>query len=110
MRPSRLLKASTSTSMRNWSPGVTGRRNLAFSMPVKTASFFSRSGISFSMMMAPAWAIASTTSTPGMMRIAGKVALKKGLVHGHILDGYQALAALELDDSVNQQKRVAVGK
>jgi hypothetical protein len=41
--------------------------------------------------------------------IAGKVALKKRLVEGYILDGYQALAALELDDSVNQQKRVAVG-
>jgi hypothetical protein len=38
------------------------------------------------------------------------VALEKGLVEGYILDGYQALGALELDDSVNQQKRVAVGK
>jgi hypothetical protein len=38
------------------------------------------------------------------------VALKEGLVHGDILDRYQALAALELDNSVNQQKRVAVGK
>ena len=46
----------------------------------------------------------------GHDRIVGKVALKKGLVHGHILDGYQALAALELNHSVDQQKRVAVRK
>jgi hypothetical protein len=38
------------------------------------------------------------------------VALEKGLVEGYILDGYQALGALELDNSVNQQKRVAVGE
>ncbi len=42
--------------------------------------------------------------------IAGKVALEKRLVDGHILDGHQALGGLELDDPVDQQKRVAVGK
>jgi len=46
----------------------------------------------------------------GHQRVAGKVALKERLIHGYILDGHQALAALELDDAVNQQKRVAVGK
>ncbi len=62
------------------------------------------------MMMPPACAIASTTSTPGMIGIAGKVALEERLVDGHILDGHQALAALELDHSVDQQKRVTVRK
>ena len=47
-------------------------------MPVKTASFVSRSGISVIMMMAPAWAIASITRTPGMMGSPGKWPWKKG--------------------------------
>jgi hypothetical protein len=38
------------------------------------------------------------------------MALEKRLVEGYILDGDQALAGLELDDAVNEQKRVAVGK
>ena len=67
MRPARVLNDSTSTSIRSWSPGVTGRRNLARSMPVNTTSFLSRSGISAIMMIPPACAIASTTSTPGMI-------------------------------------------
>jgi len=46
----------------------------------------------------------------GHDRIAGKVALKKRLVHGHVLDRDQPLAALKLDHSVDQQKRVAVGE
>src|SRR5580658_5573585 len=61
MRPARDRIASTSTSMRNWSPGVTGLRNLAFSIPVKTASFVLRSSISANMISAPAWAMASIT-------------------------------------------------
>ena len=36
-------KASTSTSIRSWSPGVTGRRKRARSMPVNTSSLSSRS-------------------------------------------------------------------
>src|SRR6185437_15108239 len=67
MRPARVRKASTSISMRSLSPGVTGWRNLARSMPVKTTSFSWRSGNSCVMMMPPAWAMASITSTPGMM-------------------------------------------
>jgi len=35
-------------------------------------------GSSISMMMAPAWAIASITSTPGMMGVPGKWPWKKG--------------------------------
>ena len=46
IRPARVLNDSTSTSIRNWSPGVTGRRNLARSIPVNTTSFELRSSIS----------------------------------------------------------------
>ena len=42
MRPALPRHTSTSTSMRNWSPGLTGRRNLARSMPVNSNSLCSR--------------------------------------------------------------------
>jgi len=40
----------------------------------------------------------------------GEVALEERLVDGHVLDGYHALGGLELDDAVEQQKRIAVGQ
>src|SRR3954471_18204339 len=70
----------TSTSMRSWSPGVTGLRNFARSMPVKTISLFSRSGISVSSNAPPACAMASTISTPGMIGYPGKWPAKCGSV------------------------------
>ena len=63
----RVRQLRTVTSMRSWSPGVTGRRKRASSMPVKTMSLASRSGISVSRRAPPAWAMASTIRTPGMM-------------------------------------------
>jgi hypothetical protein len=36
------------------------------------------------------------------------MALEKGLVDGHVLDGNQTLARLALDDPIDQQERVAV--
>src|SRR6266851_335068 len=60
-------QARTTTSMRNWSPGTTGRRKRARSMPVKTISNSSRLGTSVSSKAPPACAIASTIRTPGMI-------------------------------------------
>jgi hypothetical protein len=37
------------------------------------------------------------------------MSLKKRLVDGDILDGYQALRAFEFDNPVDQQERVTVG-
>src|SRR5215472_1174502 len=78
IRPARGRNDSTSTSIRNWSPGVTGRRNFARSIPVNTTSLCSRSGVSLMMMMPPACAIASTTNTPGMIGYPGKCPWKNG--------------------------------
>src|SRR5215472_4304720 len=78
MRPALPRQTSTSTSMRSWSPGITGLRNLARSIPVNSSSLCSRSGNSMSSSTPPACAIASTTSTPGMMGPAGKCPTKYG--------------------------------
>src|SRR5579884_746782 len=67
MREATALQLSVSTSIRSWSPGTTGRRNLAFSIPVNTINLPSRSSTSVSSIAPPAWAMASMISTPGMM-------------------------------------------
>ena len=85
--------------------GLRDVRNLARSMPVKTISLLSRSGISVSSNAPPAWAIASTTSTPGMIGKLGKVAGEERLVDGHILDRDDALLALNLHHAVDQKER-----
>jgi hypothetical protein len=94
--------------MRNWSPGTTGRRNRARSTPVNMMSLLLRSSISVSSSAPPAWAMASTISTPGMMGRLGKCPGKKRLVDGYILERHDALLALNLDHSVDEQKRKAV--
>src|SRR5665213_484602 len=60
---------TTVTSIRSWSPGRTGRRKRASSMPVKTISLPARSSSenSVSSSAPPACAIASMVSTPGMI-------------------------------------------
>src|SRR5208283_5308834 len=70
----------TVTSMRNWSPGTTGLRNLAASMLRKTISLLARSAAEYSVSSsaAPACAMASTMSTPGMMGKSGKWPAKCG--------------------------------
>ncbi len=68
----RVRQTITFTVMRNWSPGVTWRRNLARSMPVKTVSISARLGISVISRVAPDCAIASTMSTPGITGLPGK--------------------------------------
>ena len=54
------------------------------------------------------WAMASSTSTPGITGLPGKVALEELLVESHVLDPDDALARLELEDPVHEQERVAV--
>jgi hypothetical protein len=46
----------------------------------------------------------------GHDRIAGEVAVEERFVDGDVLDGHDPLGALELDDAVDQQKRIAVGQ
>lgn len=47
---------------------------------------------------------------PGHHRAAWEMAHEIWLVEGHILDGQNALIALELKHTIHQQKRVAVGQ
>src|SRR5579859_1144738 len=72
------FQLSITTSIRSWSPGTTGRRKRAFSIPVKTISLLLRSSTSVSSIAPPAWAMASTISTPGMMGYPGKWPAKNG--------------------------------
>src|SRR5687768_11173509 len=41
-------------------------------------------------------------------RLPGKVSLKERLVDGHVLQAYNPLPRLELDDTVHEQKRISV--
>src|SRR5215813_5432561 len=63
---------STSISIRNWSPGTTGRRNRAPSTATKYSNLLSRSGISSSNSNPPVCAIDSMISTPGITGCPGK--------------------------------------
>jgi hypothetical protein len=61
-----------SVETRDASPGTTGRRNFALSMPVKSSSLECGSSIKLSRSSPPVCAIASTMRTPGMTGIPGK--------------------------------------
>src|SRR6267142_3678264 len=50
MRDAPSFQLNITTSIRNWSPGTTGRRKRAFSMPVKTINLSLRSSTSVSSM------------------------------------------------------------
>ncbi len=81
-------------------------------MLVKTISLDSRSAAEYSVSSsaAPACAMASMMSTPGMMGKSGKVAGEVRLVDGDVLQRDDALLALDLDQAVDQQEGIAVGK
>ncbi len=51
---------------RSWSPGTTGRRNFAPSMPMKYMSLLPGSSTELSISIPPTWAMASRMSTAGM--------------------------------------------
>jgi len=89
--------------------GVIGRRNFARSMPVKYTSFVSRSTTSESSRMHPAWAMASTTSTPASPE-SREVAIEELFVDGHVLDRHDAFSAFEFNDPIDQQEGIAVGQ
>lgn len=44
----------------------------------------------------------------GHNRMVGKMTLKKGVAHGDVLDADCPLAVFDLDDSINEQERIAV--
>ena len=98
----------SSTSMRNWSPGTTGRRNFARSIPVNMMSL-SFAVFHFGQQQRPArlgdGLHNQDSRHDGQV---GKVSGKEGLVDGHILDGHDPLLALDLDHAVDQQKGKAV--
>ena len=64
------LWAITSISIRSWSPGTTGRRNLTLSIPAKYAIRFPPPS-AFSARIPPTWAMDSTIRTPGMIGCPG---------------------------------------
>ena len=50
----------------------------------------------------------SIISTPGKTGLSGKMSLKLRLVDGHVLDADAAFVAADVDDAVDQQKRIAM--
>ncbi len=60
------LRFTTLISIRSVSPGTTGLRKRAFSIPTSSTSLRSRSGMLLSTSTPAACAMASTISTPGI--------------------------------------------
>ena len=90
------------------SPGTTGLRKRALSMPMKKTSGGSLSAMECTIRAPAVCAIASTISTPGITRISGKWPWKCGSL---IADGLVAVGAFEGHDvrqPLDEEERRAV--
>ena len=98
------------TSSRSWSPGTTGRRSLTRSIEAIKAT-------------RACWQVdARADQDPGGLserlqdeharhdRQPGPMAREKRFVDAHVLDGHGAAMGLELEHTIDQQERVAVGQ
>ena len=106
-RPTGPRIASISQVSVSVSPGETTRLKRQSSIPAKNA-ILPRFSSSTSTATAPAWAIASTISTPGITGRSGKVPGKPPVVGAHEPRRDDLAARLELDHLVEEQERVAV--
>ena len=100
-------RCSSFTSRRSWSPGTTGRRNFASSMPTTWTSSARGSGAVLQQPDArPPGPALSMSSTPGHHRLPREVALEELLGAGDVLRGDQPPARVVLEDAVHEHERV----
>ena len=101
------LRLTIFISMRSWSPGSTGRRNFAFSIPASSTSFLCPVRHLLEHQHAGHLRHGFDDQHAGHHRKVGKVPLEERLVHRHVLDADDAVR-LHFHDAVHQQHRIAV--
>ena len=97
------------SSRRSWSPGTTGLRKRALSMPEKNRSFVFF-GFERKHTDSPSLGHSFNDQDTRHDRKSGKVALKKGFINGDIFYAHDVLSGIEFKDPVNQNKRITMGK